>query len=347
MNDVKKHPYKIDIAVLLIFFTRPSLFQKVFEQVRLARPSKIYLYQDGPRPNRKDDLELIKECRKIALNIDWECEVNTFFQKRNVGCDPSEFIAQKWMFEKEEMGIVLEDDDVPSQSFFPFCKELLEKYKDDNRINIICGMNNTEVCEYSPYDYVFTTSGSICGWASWKRVIQTWDEHYCILDDNFNLKQLTQYMGSFTNAKQHIKNMKRHKRSGRAYYESILSTSMHCNHRLNIVPKKNMISNIGVVTESTHSAEHIEMLPKGIRKIFYMPVYEISFPMKHPPYILEDMEFRLRINRIMGRGHPLVRFYRRLEGFTLRVKYKGLYETIKYVFFVIIIERFVNLIKNK
>ncbi len=313
---------KIDIAVLLIFFARPNQFKRVFEVIKEVRPTKLYLYQDGPRKERPEDMDGIIKCRAIAYDIDWNCEVHTYFQRENVGCDPSEYIAQKWMFQTETAGIVLEDDDVPSLSFFPFCKELLEKYKEDERINMICGMNNTGICEYTPYDYLFTTSGSICGWASWKRVVDTWDGDYKILKDSFHLNQLKCYIDTFSDGGQHISNLKRHQRSGKAHYESVLSTSMHLNHRLNIVPAKNMISNIGITANSTHSVSDIRLLPKGIRRIFHMETYELDFPLKHPPYVIDDTEFRDRIDRIMAKGHPLVRYFRKFASLFLRIKYK-------------------------
>ena len=104
-----KYKSKIDVAVLILFFNRPALLEKVFEQVRIARPSKLYLFQDGAREGRADDIENIQKCREVVANIDWECEVHHNYQEKNNGCDPSEYLAQKWMFETEEMGIVLED----------------------------------------------------------------------------------------------------------------------------------------------------------------------------------------------------------------------------------------------
>jgi len=135
-------PYKTDVAVLLLFFNRPDTFSQVFEQVRLARPSKLFLYQDGPRGEK--DLAGIKACRKIAENIDWQCEVHRKYQEKNYGCDPSEYIAQTWAFSVVDKCIVLEDDDVPSQSFFPFCKEMLDRYENDKRITMISGFNTDE-----------------------------------------------------------------------------------------------------------------------------------------------------------------------------------------------------------
>lgn len=283
---------KIDIAVLLIFFTRDQQLGKVFEQVKLARPARLYLYQDGARANRKDDAEGIKKCREIVAdeNIDWQCEVHRFYQEKNYGCDPSEYIAQKWMFQSEEYGIVLEDDDVPSQSFFPFCKELLEKYKDNERINIICGMNNTGVSEHIKESYLFTQKGSIWGWASWKRVVDTWDGEYRWTEDVEKRNTIKKNVKSY-DFDDWYQVVLQHKASGRAHYESILAASMFLYDRVNIVPKYNMISNIGVASESTHSVSDIRLLPKRTQKLMYMKTYEIEFPLVHPTNIVIDKTF--------------------------------------------------------
>ena len=154
-----KKEAKIDIPVLLIFFNRPEKITAVFEQVKKARPTRLYLYQDGARENREEDKERVKACREAVSSIDWNCEVHRLFQPKNYGCDPSEFIAQKWMFSYEEMGIVLEDDDVPAQTLFPFFRELLIKYKDDSKIAIICGMNNYDVEKNVNESYFFSKRG--------------------------------------------------------------------------------------------------------------------------------------------------------------------------------------------
>lgn len=311
---------KIDIAVLILFFNRPALLEKVFEQVRLARPSRLYLFQDGAREGRADDIVNIQKCRDVVANIDWECEVHRNYQEKNNGCDPSEYLAQKWMFATEEMGIVLEDDDVPSQSFFPFCKELLEKYKDDQRINMICGMNNCEVSEHCPYDYLFSTSGAITGWASWKRVIDEWTEHIEFVDNAYAVKLFKKIYENRIDAPQYIQHCKTCNESGVAYYEAILSGNALPQSRLNIVPTKNLISNIGNVGESTHGAASLDLLPKGIRRIFNMKTYEYEFPLNHPPFVMEDMVFLKKINRIMGKGYPLVSLYRKCESVFYRMR---------------------------
>lgn len=285
--------YKIDIPVLLIFFCRDQLFAQVFEQVKKARPSKLYLYQDGAREKNRNDEIGIARCREICSDeqIDWDCEVHRFYQDKNIGCDPSEYIAQKWMFEREEMGIVLEDDDVPAQSFFPFCKELLEKYKDDERINMICGMNNYDINKNTEYSYFFSKKGSIWGWASWRRVLDTWDETYSFLDDNDALRLLRENEISQKAYDNFIAVCTKHRESGKAHYESINGASEKLYSRINIVPKYNMITNIGVAAESTHSVNDIRKLPKKTQKLFQKKAFEIQFPLKHPQYIMVDQKY--------------------------------------------------------
>lgn len=100
-------PYKTDVAVLILFFNRPDHLRRVFDEVRKARPSKLFLYQDGPRGER--DMPGIEACRRVVEDIDWQCEVHRKYQERNFGCDPSEYISQKWAFSIVDRCIVLEE----------------------------------------------------------------------------------------------------------------------------------------------------------------------------------------------------------------------------------------------
>lgn len=292
--------FLVDVPVLLIFFARPEKTRKVFEEIRKARPSKLYLYQDGPREGRPDDIENINKCRDAVSNIDWDCTVYYKYQDQNYGCDPSEFIAQKWMFEHEEYGIVLEDDDVPSQSFFPYCKELLEMYKDDSRIGIICGMNNLGTYnEEDGASYFFSRTGSIWGWATWKRNVDKWDEHYSWLSDEAMLKALKTSLDKPTYDFL-IQTSIKHRDTGKAHYESILAAAIYLQNQLNIVPVYNMISNIGIGDNGTHGVSDLRKLPKSIRKVFYMKTHEIKLPLTHPSYVMEDKSYARKVNDLMG-----------------------------------------------
>lgn len=305
--------YLVDVPVLLLFFSRPEQFNKVFEQVRKARPSKLFLYQDGPREGRLDDKKGIEECRRIAENIDWACDVKRLYQDKNYGCDPSEYIAQKWAFSYVDKCIVLEDDDVPSVSFFEFCKEMLDKYENDTRIGLISGFNHEEVTNDINEDYFFTSNVSIWGWASWKRVIDQWDNGYSFLNDKNTLDRL----GEIISARKYIGNFvemcKEHKKSGKEHYESILIANHWLNNYLSIVPQKNMIKNIGATADSTHFNGNIKCQPKGLRRIFTMEKYELAGEINHPKYVNEHFAYKQRVYRIMGWGHPFVKAYRFIE----------------------------------
>ena len=315
-----KYQSEVDVAVLLLFFTRTEQTVRTFEQIRKARPARVYLYQDGPRPNRKDDIENIAICRKAVEDmIDWECDVYKFYQEQNFGCDPSEYISQKWMFSTEEKGIVIEDDDVMSVSFFRFCKEMLDKYENDTRINIICGMNHLGIYEDCPYDYFFVKrGGAIWGWASWRRVIDQWDSTYTLLDSGYDLKVLEANLGK-NMARRFISTCKRHKASGREHYESILGSYAYFNSTLNIVPKKTMTCNIGIAAESTHAVSDITLLPKKIRQQLYMKTYELDFPLKHPQCIQDEKLFKKKLDLLL-RGNWFERTFktRRIESFLYR-----------------------------
>ncbi|MBQ8223764.1 MAG: hemolysin activation protein [Bacteroides sp.] len=312
-------PALVDIAVLILFFNRPKQLEAVFRQVRQARPSRLFLYQDGPR--NENDLPGIQACREVVAQIDWECEAHQLYQEKNYGCDPSEFISQKWAFSLADKCIVLEDDDVPALSFFPFCKEMLDKYEHDTRISMIAGFNPEEVSSDVPYDYFFASTFSIWGWASWKRVVDQWDEHYSFLDDSFNMRQLQQLIKERKYRDDFIYMCQRHRENGKAYYETIFHASMLFNSGLAIVPTRNMINNLGVTSDSTHFAGSVHTLPRAYRRIFTMQRHELMFPLKHPRYVIENVAYKQSVYRIMCWGHPWRKVARSLEELFLNLRY--------------------------
>lgn len=281
---------KIDVAVLFLFFARPEQTAKVFEQIRIARPSKLFLYQDGAREGRVDDVKGVEECRKIVENIDWECDVHRWYQDHNEGCDPSEYLSQKWMFDHVEKGIILEDDDVPSQSFFPFCKELLDKYENDLRISMISGMCHMDKVDIDD-DYFFSKHGPIWGWATWKRTIDSWDTTYSFMQDKYVVDTI-RYNGDFSITLE--KTCKSHLASGKEHYESLLRMYRILNNQLAIIPTKNLISNIGLTANATHCHMTLEDLPPKMRHIYNKKTYTYEFPLKHPSYVVE--------NKILGKA---------------------------------------------
>ena len=309
--------WKVDVPVLLIFFTRSDTFEKVFEAVREARPSTLLLWQDGPRENRPDDIEKINKCRKIAENIDWDCTVYRMYNEKNIGCDPSIFYAYNWAFTHVDKCIFLEDDQVPCQSYFQFCKELLDRYENDTRISHICGYNYTEIAPDCDADYLFATSGS-GAWATWKRVVDMWDGEYKFLDDKFATENVKKQYGALADTS--LSCAERHRKTGKEFWESIVGCNCLYNNMLSIIPKKNLVSNMGLTQDSVHSNTSKKYLSKVTGNLFEMNTYELKFPIKHPDYVIENKAYRKRVNIIMGTGHPL------------RVKWRSLVYILKKFF---------------
>ena len=290
--------WKIDVNVLLIFFVRDDVLEKTFESVRQARPRRLLLWQDGAREGRSDDVAGIERCRKIVENIDWDCEVYKNYQTKNWGCDPSTFYSHKWAFSVVDECIILEDDCVPSQSFYPFCKELLNRYRNDNRVNRICGMCNIENYD-SPFDYLFSKAGSGPGFATWKRVADLWDEDYTFLDDSYSMRKFIALEKSRDDS--YLKTCQSHRKSGKPHWETIWSFASVLNNQLVVIPTRNLVQNIGIgTTNSTHSDTTLEKILPSLRQITYQPSFDIAFPIKHPSYVFEDAEYQRQRIHILG-----------------------------------------------
>ena len=300
----------IDVPVLLIFFNRENEVRAVFEQIKKARPTKLFLYQDGIRKGNTNDEKNVMACRKIVDEIDWECDVSTFFQEKNYGCDPSEYIAQKWAFSQVDKCIVLEDDDVPSVSFFRFCKEMLDLYENDTRVMMISGLNHEEITKDVSEDYFFTRNCSIWGWASWKRVIDMWDDQYSFLDNKYELSRFSNIVKREKLLPGFEKICRKHRETGREHYETILISNIWNNSGLCIVPKKNMIHNIGLTDDATHYGGSLDSVPKSVRKLFTMKTYELDSQIVHPHDVIDHVLYRDRVYKMMGWRHPIINLYR-------------------------------------
>ena len=299
--------WEIDVSVLVIFFRRADALQKTFAAVKAARPRRLFLWQDGPR--NESDLPGILECRKIVEDIDWDCEVYKMYNEKNFGCDPSIFYAYKWAFTKTDKCIFLEDDQVAGKSFFRFCKDLLDRYENDTRISHICGYNYTEVTESCDADYLFSTFGS-GAWATWKRVVDEWEGDYDFLNHPREVAWVKERYGKLGELS--IRNANRHRATGKEFWESIIGCNCMFNNQLAIIPKKNLVSNFGLTSDSTHSQATKKQLPKETAKLFEMKAYELDFPLQHPKHIVVNQDYIKKVYRIMGIGHPFLTLKRKI-----------------------------------
>ena len=217
--------------------------------------------------------------------------------------------------------MVLEDDDVPAVSFFTFCKEMLDRYENDERITMISGFNVEEQTPDVQEDYFFTTNFSIWGWASWKRVIDQWDEHYTWMDDPQAIAQLKAIIKERGYRNDFLPMCTRHREQGKAFYETIFWAHLLMSNGLCIVPRRNMINNLGAIAGSTHFGGSLETMPRGYRRIFTMKRFEQETPVQHPAYIMEHVAYRKRAYKIMGWMNPMIKVGRSFEELFLNLRY--------------------------
>jgi len=276
------------------------------------------LIQDGARINNKNDLINIKKCRQIVDAIDWECDIYKNYSVKNLGCGLRVYSGIKWAFEHVDRLLVLEDDCVPAQSLFPYADELLEKFKNDDRIGMVCGMNNLDVYEETPYDYFFSTSGSIWGWATWKRVWDNFEYNLEFLEDRYS----TDIVFDIDKKLQPLSNLiaqNASKGNKLTSWSFQLVMNMYLHSQLNIIPRKNLISNIGMSDDGANSVSSIKFMAKGLRRLYFMKTYTLDFPLKHPKYVVNDLFFKQKLDRLMGDGYPVVKFYRTIESIIYRI----------------------------
>ena len=164
-----------ETPILFLVFNRPNLTQKVFETIRNCQPSRLYVAADGPRPHKSGELQLCAETRKIVEQVDWDCAVRKLYREENLGCGRAVSEAITWFFEQESEGIILEDDCLPDASFYPFCREMLERYRDNDKVGSISGNNFLPPAMQAATPYSFSKYAQIWGWASWARFWKSYD----------------------------------------------------------------------------------------------------------------------------------------------------------------------------
>ena len=158
-----------EVPVLLLVFNRPGTAQQVFDAIKEIKPRQLFVVADGPRPDKPDDVLKCEATRKIFNGIDWQCELKTLFRDENRGCGRGPAEAITWFFEQIEEGIILEDDCVPDESFFTYCRQLLHKYRDDEGVFMITGTNALKAWRPTRSSYFYSAFEHSLGWTTWLR----------------------------------------------------------------------------------------------------------------------------------------------------------------------------------
>ncbi len=271
--------------VTFIIFKRPQTTEKVFEAIRQAKPTKLFVIADGPRTDREGEAEKCEATRAIIERVDWDCEVIKNYSDINLGCAKRVSSGLDWVFNNVEETIILEDDCIPHPTFFRFSQELLEKYRNDTRIATISAQNLQLGQKRTNYSYYFSRYNHCWGWASWRRAwqhydltIKLWKEvqaENLLYDILIDQKAVNSWQRIFQSVYDNP--------TGITWdYQWTFACWMQGS--LSIIPNVNLISNVGVGADATHFTSNQEF------SFINMSMQAMEFPLKHPPFIVRNVE---------------------------------------------------------
>lgn len=242
--------------VLFITFARPEYASRIFNQLRTLKVSSLYLYSNKARADRPDEIKRNEEIRSWVNEIDWECDVHTFFRDEYVDVYTSVQGAIDWVFDNEEQAIILEEDCLPTCAFFEYIDRYINQYKNDESVMLLSGDNYANAIDYKGADHIKCSTFYMYGWASWSKKWKSLNMAYDV-DTFLNSDALETYYPS-----------KRKQRFWRSEYQRLneFLTRTHCwdymlglncilNKMYVIVPTENLIQNIGLYGAHSNGSE--------------------------------------------------------------------------------------------
>ena len=282
--------WQVKTPVAFFIFSRPHTTERVFAEIARAKPPKLLIVADGPRANRLGEAEKCAAARAIVDLVDWDCKVLKNYSARNLGLEDRVSSGLDWVFNTVERAIILEDDCVPHLSFFRFCDELLERYRDDERVMVISGDNFQFGRRRAEDSYYFSRHNHCWGWATWKRAWQ----HY---DHDMNLWPNIRDAGWLKDLLSDRASVKYWTAILQSVYEGRINSWAYrwafawwAQSGLAILPNVNLVSNIGFRTDATHTT--------GSSPLANMPVQAMDFPLRHPLFVIRDVQADDFTNRI-------------------------------------------------
>ena len=272
--------------VALLIFNRPKETRRVLAEIVKAKPRKLFVIADGPRPTHPEDVAACAAARAVIDHVRWECDVVKQYSDVNLGCGRRPAAGISWVFEQVDRAIILEDDCVPHPTFFRFCDELIEKYRDDTRIMQISGNNFQFDRLRSQSSYFFTNLNPTWGWATWRRAWQ----HYDIAANIWPMFRNTSWVQDI------VKNEKAarywesrfdlaYKGRGKIdFWDYQWTLACWAQNGLTIIPTVNLVSNIGFGKDATPTCSS-----EGDKRA-YLQSRAISFPLAHPRLVIPNHE---------------------------------------------------------
>jgi hypothetical protein len=269
------------VPILFLTYKRLDTALRVFEKIKMVKPQKLFISSDGPK--NKTEQEIIFKLRdRLKSHVDWECDLNFIFYKENLGCRNAVSKSINEFFNHVEHGIILEEDCLPSLSFFYYCEELLERYKYDERIYAISGFNQQNEWNSNSCDYFYSKLGNCWGWATWKRC---WNEYDVDIKDFHEFSERDGFVNSLGMELGIIK-------KEMIYEGAVLKKAdtwamqwgylRHKKNGLTCIPAKSLIQNIGFGKEATHTKED---------SFSHVKTHELKFPLRENPFIVSDFKY--------------------------------------------------------
>jgi len=281
--------------VALIIFNRPEVTARVFREIARARPPKLFVIADGPRPDRSGEAELCAATRAVVDQVDWDCEVVKNYSDVNLGVGHRPASGIRWVFEHVEEAIIFEDDCLPHPTFFRYCDELLEKYRDDKRVMHISGDNWNFTHGMQSFSYFFSCYCYSCGWATWRRAFRHYDPEVKQWPRLRDTPWLLDILGDPRAAEFWKRKFELVYSEGIGIHGWDWPWLFACwiQHGLSVLPSTNLISNIGFGKDATHTTSLDDERAN-------IPIEEMTFPLRHPLDMVRDVSVDQKIARQVG-----------------------------------------------
>ncbi len=293
---------QFDIPVVVFIFKRTKAVD-VVKQIGKVKPQKLYILADQGR-NEEEKQQALECRRQVEAAVDWDCELIKNYAEENRGVYENIGEGAKWVLQREKWAIFLEDDNLPEETFFPFCREMLMRYENDSRILWICGTNY--LGDYTPKNgasYVFTRHMLPCGWASWSNKFERfYDGKLELCEDPTVMERVgdvycnravyRQYARSWGKERERIVSGQRP-----VSWDYQMDLTIKAHNLFGICPCKNQIKNIGVDECSIHGGNSMAL--EMTRRFCGMNSYPLQFPLQHPTTLLPDPDFEKRIGKIV------------------------------------------------
>jgi hypothetical protein len=276
--------------VALIFFNRPDKVEAVLKRLQEVRPPELFLIADGPREGVPEDADRCFRTREVVESlINWDCNVYRNYALTNLGCGPRPASGISWVFRCVERAIILEDDCIPDPSFFYYCDELLERYKDDHRVMQICGTNYFPEETAHETSYFFSRYLVSWGWASWRRAWEHFDYDMHGYDDETAMHLLRRTFERESSVQFWKRQLDRTIAGDHSVWDLRWLYAGWKQGGYGIIPTNNLVSNIGFGEDSTHTAAHVD---GG-----FTPTRPVNFPLVHPPEVRRDQAWDQKAER--------------------------------------------------